>query len=135
MMTEYFVGWWPPPPPPAGELPLPPQEVIDSANSTTITPSIPRWRPDPLAVPQTTTIPGNASHIARRMELCLPGLCRRAVVGVEILMTTAAELLPVMLIGVEGLKTHCAPAGSPLEQDRGTAPEKDELVGAGVTVN
>lgn len=51
------------------------------------------------------------------------------------LITTAAELLAVMVIGVEGLNMHCAPAGSPLEQDSVTAPEKEELVGAGATVN
>jgi hypothetical protein len=50
------------------------------------------------------------------------------------LITTAAELLPGM-IGVNGLKTHCAPAGRPLEQDSVTAPGKEEPVGVGATVS
>src|SRR3979409_2547186 len=120
MMTEYFVGWWPPLPPPAAALLPPPQEVIDSASITARMPSIPRWRPDPPTVPQTTTIPGNASHTAKKTKLRLPGLCRRAVVGVEILIPTAAEPLPGT-IGPDGLKMHCAPAGSPLRQESVTA--------------
>jgi hypothetical protein len=40
------------------------------------------------------------------------------------LITTAAELLPV-IIGVEGLKMQCAPAASPLGHESVTALWKD----------
>ena len=64
----------------------------------------------------------------------MPGFLRSAVVGVEMLITTAAEPLPGT-IGVDGLKMHCAPAGSPRGQESVTPPGKDEPVGAGATVS
>jgi hypothetical protein len=47
---------------------------------------------------------------------------------VEMLIRTGAEALPGVT-GVDGLKRHCAPAGSPLEHDKVTALVNDVPMG------
>jgi hypothetical protein len=62
-------------------------------------------------------------------EFPFTGISERALFAlVEMFMTTSTAEFPGVT-GVDGLKTHWAPAGSPALQARVTAPLKDEPMG------